>query len=137
MATSKNETALKARQTKLNKKSKEELINIVLKKDKIEKVLNRQVSKLKGENCNSEQLMKTKDIKINKLAADNSHLNLLLKQYNTVIERNKTEIESYKTEIESYKNDVKRLNKESNIIYNVIVGLTILFIISIVMHLVR
>lgn len=136
MATSKNETALKARQTKLNKKSKEELINIVLKKDKIEKVLNSQVSKLKGENCNSEQLMKTKDIKINKLEADNNCLKPLLKQYNTVIERNKIEIESYKTEIESYRNDVKRLNKELNILYNVLIGIGTLFIISIILHLV-
>ena len=41
--------ALKSRQTKLLKKSKEELIEIVLKKDKIEKNQVNQISNLKGE----------------------------------------------------------------------------------------
>ena len=41
--------ALKSRQTKLLKKSKEELIEIVLRKDKIEKNQVKQISKLKGE----------------------------------------------------------------------------------------
>ena len=41
--------ALKSRQTKLLKKSKEELIEIVLKKDKIEKNQVNQISRLKGE----------------------------------------------------------------------------------------
>lgn len=41
--------ALKGRQTKLLKKSKEELIEIVLRKDKIEKNQVNQISKLKGE----------------------------------------------------------------------------------------
>ena len=41
--------ALKSRQTKLLKKSKEELIEIVLKKDKIEKNQVNQISSLKGE----------------------------------------------------------------------------------------
>ena len=42
-------SALKSRQTKLLKKSKEELIEIVLKKDKIEKNQVKQISNLKGE----------------------------------------------------------------------------------------
>ena len=41
--------ALKSRQTKLLKKSKEELIEIVLRKDKIEKNQIKQISNLKGE----------------------------------------------------------------------------------------
>ena len=41
--------ALKSRQTKQKKKSKEELIEIVLKKDKIEKNQVKQISNLKGE----------------------------------------------------------------------------------------
>lgn len=41
--------ALKGRQTKLLKKSKEELIEIVLRKDKIEKNQVKQISNLKGE----------------------------------------------------------------------------------------
>ena len=40
---------VKARQTKLGKKSYDELIQIVLKKDKIERNLNNQIKSLKGE----------------------------------------------------------------------------------------
>ena len=49
MANVKESAALKGRQTKLLKKSKEELIEIVLKKDKIEKNQVNQISNLKGE----------------------------------------------------------------------------------------
>ena len=49
MANVKENAALKSRQTKLLKKSKEELIEIVLKKDKIEKNQVNQISNLKGE----------------------------------------------------------------------------------------
>ena len=41
--------ALKSRQTKLLKKSKEELIEVILRKDKIEKNQVKQISNLKGE----------------------------------------------------------------------------------------
>ena len=41
--------ALKSRQTKLLKKSKEELIEVILRKDKIERNQVNQISKLKGE----------------------------------------------------------------------------------------
>lgn len=41
---------VKARQTKLGKKSKEDLIQIVLKKDKVEHRLNSQIKNLKAEN---------------------------------------------------------------------------------------
>ena len=129
MATSKNEKALKARQTKLNNKSKEELVNIVLKKDKIEKVLNSQVSKLKGENYILEKRVEEQDIKLKQIESCNAHLNVVVKKNNTVIENNKSEIEDYK-------NDMKRLNKELNILYNVLIGVGTLFIISIILHLV-
>lgn len=50
MANVKEQTpALKRRQTKLLKKSKEELIEVILRKDKIEKNQVNQISNLKGE----------------------------------------------------------------------------------------
>lgn len=49
MTNVKESAALKSRQTKLLKKSKEELIEIVLRKDKIEKNQVKQISNLKGE----------------------------------------------------------------------------------------
>ena len=44
-----NETAIKGRQTKLEKKSSEELVKIILKKDNIERNLNKQIINLKSE----------------------------------------------------------------------------------------
>ena len=44
-----NETAIKCRQTKLAKKSYEELVQIILKKDNIERNLNKQIINLKSE----------------------------------------------------------------------------------------
>ena len=50
MANAKEQSAaLKSRQTKLLKKSKEELIEVILRKDKIEKNQVKQISNLKGE----------------------------------------------------------------------------------------
>ena len=49
MANVKENAALKGRQTKLLKKSKEELIEVILRKDKIEKNQVKQISNLKGE----------------------------------------------------------------------------------------
>ena len=49
MANVKESAALKSRQTKLLKKSKEELIEVILRKDKIEKNQVNQISNLKGE----------------------------------------------------------------------------------------
>lgn len=56
--------ALKGRQTKLLKKSKEELIEIVLRKDKIEKNQVKQISNLKGE-------INSLNNRINSFIADN------------------------------------------------------------------
>ena len=44
-----NETSIKCRQTKLEKKSYEELVQIILKKDNIERNLNKQIVNLKSE----------------------------------------------------------------------------------------
>lgn len=49
MTNVKENAALKGRQTKLLKKSKEELIEVILRKDKIEKNQVNQISRLKGE----------------------------------------------------------------------------------------
>lgn len=45
----KEDSVLKARQTKLSKKTNEELINIILKKDNVEKNLANQITRLKAE----------------------------------------------------------------------------------------
>ena len=49
MAKNGKTAAVKGRETKLNKKSNDELIQIILKKDKVERNLNNQIKSLKGE----------------------------------------------------------------------------------------
>jgi len=49
MAKNAKDVAIKSRQTKLSKKSNEELIEIIIRKDKIERNLNNQITNLKGE----------------------------------------------------------------------------------------
>ena len=49
MAKNGKTAAVKGRETKLNKKSNDELIQIILKKDKVERNLNNQIKSLKSE----------------------------------------------------------------------------------------
>ena len=79
--------ASKARQTKLSKKSKDELIEVILRKDKVEKNQVNQISKLKGE-INSLQS------RIKGFEADNEGNEKTIKElreyYSNLEDRNKT-----------------------------------------------
>jgi chromosome segregation ATPase len=77
---------VKARQTKLGKKSNDELIQIVLKKDKIERNLNNQIKNLKGE--------------VN-------HLSTRVKNFDSDMEGTYQAVESYKDQVKALqeKND--------------------------------
>ena len=79
--------ALKARQTKLLKKSKDDLIEVILRKDKVEKNQVNQISKLKGE-INSLQS------RIKDFEADNEGNEKTIKElreyYSNLEDRNKT-----------------------------------------------
>ena len=81
--TKKNEVAIKVRQTKLSKKSSEELIEIILRKDKTEKNLNAQIVGLKEE------------------------VNNLQKAYNAMT----NDMDGTMQTLESYKDRVKALNE--------------------------
>lgn len=88
MANVKEQNAsLKARQTKLLKKSKDELIEVILRKDKVEKNQVNQISKLKGE-INSLQS------RIKGFEADNEGNEKTIKElreyYSNLEDRNKT-----------------------------------------------
>ena len=65
--------ALKSRQTKLLKKSKEELIEVILRKDKIEKNQVKQISNLKGE-------INSLNSRINGFIADNEGDQKIIKE---------------------------------------------------------
>lgn len=86
MAKNGKTAAVKGRETKLNKKSNDELIQIILKKDKIERNLNNQIKSLKGE--------------VNTLSTR-------VKNFDSDMEG------TYQT-IESYKDQVKTLNEKND-----------------------
>ena len=86
---------VKARQTKLGKKSNDELIQIVLKKDKIERSLNNQIKNLKGE--------------VN-------HLSTRVKNFDSDMEGTIQALESYKDQVKTLqeKNDALSLESKEN-----------------------
>ena len=86
---------VKARQTKLGKKSNEELIQIVLKKDKIERSLNNQIKNLKGE--------------VN-------HLSTRVKNFDSDMEGTLQALESYKDQVKTLqeKNDALSIESKDN-----------------------
>lgn len=86
MAKNGKTAAVKGRETKLNKKSNDELIQIILKKDKIERNLNNQIKSLKGE--------------VNALSN-------CVKNFDSDMEG------TYQT-LESYKDQVKTLNEKND-----------------------
>jgi DNA repair exonuclease SbcCD ATPase subunit len=86
---------VKARQTKLGKKSNEELIQIVLKKDKIERSLNNQIKNLKGE--------------VN-------HLSTRVKNFDSDMEGTCQSLESYKDQVKTLqeRNDALKIESKDN-----------------------
>lgn len=125
--------ALKSRQTKLLKKSKEELIKVILRKDKVEKNQVKQISNLKGE-INSLQT------KIKNLIADNNGTIKTLedakKNLSILEDRNKTLVEmlnSKDTELTDITNNFTRYKLENagklKVLNNIAITFSILFII--------
>ena len=86
---------VKARQTKLGKKNNDELIQIVLKKDKIERNLNNQIKNLKGE--------------VN-------HLSTRVKNFDSDMEGTMQSLESYKDQVKTLqeKNDALAIEVRDN-----------------------
>lgn len=86
---------VKARQTKLGKKSNDELIQIVLKKDKAERNLNNQIKNLKGE--------------VN-------HLSTRVKNFDSDMERTQQALDSYKDKVKTLqeKNDALSIEVKDN-----------------------
>ena len=87
--------AVKGRETKLNKKSNDELIQIILKKDKVERNLNNQIKSLKGE--------------INALSTR-------IKNFDSDMEGTIQTIESYKDQVKTLqeKNDTLSIESKDN-----------------------
>ena len=86
---------VKARQTKLGKKNSDELIQIILKKDKVERNLNNQIKSLKGE--------------VNALSTR-------VKNFDSDMEGTYQALESYKDQVKTLqeKNDALALESKEN-----------------------
>lgn len=95
MAKNGKTVAVKGRETKLNKKSNDELIQIILKKDKVERNLNNQIKSLKGE--------------INSLS-------VRIKNFDSDMEGTIQAIESYKDQVKTLqeKNDTLSIESKDN-----------------------
>ena len=133
--------ALKRRQTKLLKKSKEELIEVILRKDKVEKNQVKQISNLKGE-INSLQT------KIKNLIADNNGtiktLEDVKKNLSLLDDRNKTLVEmlnSKDTELTDTTNNFTRYKLENTgklkILNNIAITFSVLFIIVTILYIIK
>lgn len=133
--------ALKSRQTKLFKKSKEELIEVILRKDKVEKNQVKQISNLKGE-INSLQT------KIKSLIADNNGtiktLEDVKKNLSILDDRNKTLIEmlnSKDTELTDITNNFTRYELETarklKVLNNIAITFTVLSIIMTILYIIK
>ena len=133
--------ALKRRQTKLLKKSKEELIEVILRKDKVEKNQVKQISNLKGE-INSLQT------KIKSLIADNNGtvkaLEDVKKNLSILDDRNKTLVEmlnSKDTELTDTTNNFTRYKLETvrkiKILNNIAITFIVLSIIMAILYIIK
>ena len=133
--------ALKRRQTKLLKKSKEELIEVILRKDKVEKNQVKQISNLKGE-INSLQT------KIKSLIADNNGtvkaLEDVKKNLSLLDDRNKTLVEmlnSKDTELTDTTNNFTRYKLENagklKILNNIVITFIVLSIIMAILYIIK
>lgn len=142
MANAKEQSAaLKGRQTKLLKKSKEELIEIVLKKDKIEKNQVNQISNLKGEINSLQSRIKGyiadnegNEEKIKELRNDNIFLKDRNSSLNEKINAKSIEIEELTDKFN--KIIVEKENKAKSWA-NIAITIGIAFIISIVAYILK
>lgn len=133
--------ALKRRQTKLLKKSKEELIEVILRKDKVEKNQVKQISNLKGE-INSLQT------KIKSLIADNNGtiktLEDIKKNLSILDDRNKALVEMLDckdTELTDITNNFTRYKLENagklKILNNIAITFIVLSIIMTILYIIK
>lgn len=121
MTTSKTEKALKARQTKLNKKSKEDLIDIILKKDKIYKNLTCQINNLKNSN---------KGLKLDVEEAINKYtkINKTNIDYKNTIDFLNDLIKDKNSEIKTYTDNIEKINNKLKFMYKITIFTIALFI---------
>ena len=133
--------ALKSRQTKLLKKSKEELIEIVLRKDKIEKNQVNQISNLKGEINSLQSRIKGfiadsegDNNTICELREKLSNVNDLNEALNENINSNSHEIEEIKMQ---FNKTICNLKVKVKCWYDISITFIILFVVTLIAYFVK
>ena len=133
--------ALKSRQTKLLKKSKEELIKVILRKDKVEKNQVNQISNLKGEINSLNSRIKAfiadseGDQKIIKELRDNcSKFEDLNQTLHENIDFNRSELEETTNKLNKVTKIVVETENKAKSLANVAIALGIAFIITFIAY---
>ena len=134
-------SALKSRQTKLLKKSKEELINVILRKDKIEKNQVNQISNLKGEINSLQSRIKGfiadsegDSNTIYELREQLANANDLNKALNENINSNFHEIEEIKMQ---FNKTICNLKAKVKCWYDIAITFIILFVVTLIAYIVK
>lgn len=136
----------KRRRTTLRKKSIDELVNIVLRKDDIERKLQKSIETFKNlQDVNEKRidnlkdsLDKSEEIQVAQEQTINNYSNVIgslkatIAHKDEVIEEYKSDVESYAKDAESLAKVVESRNKECRILFYVIIVLIITVIISLI-----
>lgn len=104
MAKTVNETQLKTRKTKLSKKSSEDLINIILRKDDVERKFNKQIINLKTE-------VNDLTSKVKALQLDVEDANILYKRIKEQKEQKEEEVNYFKKSLNNCAESAKKLHR--------------------------
>lgn len=104
MAKTVNETQLKTRKTKLSKKSSEDLINIILRKDDVERKLNKQIVNLKTE-------VNDLNSKIKSLQLDIEDANILYNRIKEQKEQKEEEVNYFRKSLNNCAESAKKLHR--------------------------
>ena len=133
--------ALKSRQTKLLKKSKEELIEVILRKDKIERNQVNQISNLKGEINSLQSRIKGfiadsegDSNTIYELREKLANANDLNKALNENINSNSNEIEEIKTQFDK---TIYKLKEKVRYWSSIAITFIIWFIVTLIAYFVK
>lgn len=137
MANVKEQNAsLKARQTKLLKKTKDELIEVILRKDKVEKNQVNQISKLKGEINSLQSRIKGFEFDNeghNKIVKDLRESIFILENRNNTLREN---IDSKSIELAELTDKFNKTIVEKEAKFKVLVNITIAISIALIISLI-
>ncbi len=137
----------KCRRTKLSKKSVEELVNIIIRKDDVERKLQKSIETFKNlqENNNKritilkDSLTKSEEIQVSQEQTINNYSDIIGSLKTTILHKDET-ITEYIKDCESYAKDYNSIsktldsrNKQCRIMFYTILVLIVAFIVALVL----